>query len=220
MPFPAEQFFEIFEKYNEFVFPLQAVLILLAGACVFLVFGKSRVSDYLISGILAFLWIWAGIFYQLLFFTRINPAAYVFGALFILQGALFLYHGIIQKRLRFRFEKRFLGRLGAVFITYALIVYPFLSSLLGHGFPFSPTFGAPCPVVIFTFGLFMWTDKRFPLYFLIIPFLWSGLAAIAALKFGVYEDFGLTASAVAATFFIVRRYFAHSRRFGYEKKFI
>ena len=220
MPFGAEQFFEIFGKYNEFIFPLQALLILTAAACVIPAFGKSRFSDYSISGILAFLWIWAGIIYHLLFFTRINTMAYLFGALFILQGAFFFYHGIIKKRLRFHFEKRFLGRLGAVFIAYALIVYPVISSLLGHGFPFSPTFGAPCPVVIFTFGLFLWTDRRLPLYLLIIPFLWSGLAAIAALNFGVYEDFGLTASAVAATFFIVRRYFAHSRRFGYEKKFI
>jgi hypothetical protein len=220
MPFTAEQFFEIFEKYNEFIFPLQAVLILAAAACVFLTLGKNTVSDRIIAGILAFLWLWTGIVYHLTFFTRINSAAYIFGALFVLQGALFFYHGVIKKQLRFRLENGFFGWLGAFFITYALIVYPLISSLLGRGFPFSPTFGAPCPIVIFTFGLLMWTDKRLPLYLLIIPFLWAGLGGMAALTFGVYEDFGLPASAIIGTFFIVRRYFALSRRFYYEKKFI
>jgi hypothetical protein len=220
MPFTARQFFEIFEKYNEFVFPLQAVLIPAAAACVFLVFGKNKVFDRIIAAFLAILWLWAGIVYHLLFFTQINPVAYVFGALFVFEGALFFYLGVVKERLRFGLENNFSGRLGVIFIAYALIVYPVISSLLGHGFPFSPTFGAPCPTAIFTFGLLMLTDRRLPLYVLIIPFLWAGLGAIAALSFGIYEDFGLPASAVGATFFVLRRYFARQRRFNYEKKFI
>src|SRR5215203_4322009 len=103
MPFTAEQFFEVFEKYNQFIFPWQAVLILAAASCV----------------ILAFLWLWTGIVYQLIFFTRIHTAAYVFGALFILQGALFFHQGVIKKHLRFCPENKFFSILGLIFITYA-----------------------------------------------------------------------------------------------------
>ena len=211
MPFTAEQFFEIFEKYNQFVFPMQAVLILAAFYTIIPAAAQSKASGRMISGVLAFLWFWAGIVYHLAFFTRINPAAYIFGALFILQGALFFYRGVVEKRLQFRIQNNFSGILGAVFIIYALVVYPVIGSLLGHGFPFSPTFGAPCPTVIYTFGFLMWTDKRLPIHLVVIPFLWAGTSTMAALVFGIYEDFGLLSAAVVGTFFIIRRYFASEK---------
>lgn len=211
MPFTAEQFFEIFEKYNQFVFPIQALLILAASYTVLLINRQSGASGQIVSGVLAFLWLWAGIFYHLTFFTRINPAAYIFGVLFILQGALFFYQGVVKKRLHFRLENNFYGILGIIFITYALVVYPIISSALGRGFPFSPTFGVPCPTVIYTFGLLMWTDKKLPPYLLFIPFLWAGTSSLAALIFGVYEDFGLLSAVIIGTFFILRRYFASKK---------
>jgi len=54
----------------------------------------------------------------------------------------------------------------------------------------------------------MWMDKRSPIYLLAIPFLWAGMSSMAALSFGIYEDFGLFISAIIGTFFIIRRFFA------------
>jgi hypothetical protein len=79
---------------------------------------------------------------------------------------------------------------------------------LGRVFPFSPTFGAPCPVTIFTFGLLVWGNRGFPLYLLIIPLVWAVIGSTAAWHFGVTEDYGLSVTAAAATFFILRREFA------------
>jgi len=152
MPFTAEQFLEVFDKYNQFVFPMQMVLLLAALYTLIPVAIQSKNARRIISGVLAFLWLWAGIFYHLTFFTRINPAAYIFGALFVLQGAFFFYYGVIEKRLNFRIQNNLFGILGIVFIVYALGIYPVIGALLGHSFPFSPTFGAPCPTVIYTFG--------------------------------------------------------------------
>lgn len=211
MPFSAEQFFEIFEKYNQFIYPMQAVLILAALYTIVPAAVQNNTAGQIISGVLAFLWCWAGIFYHLTFFTRINPAAYIFGALFVIQGALFFYRGVIEKRLNFRIQNNLFGILGAAFIIYALVIYPVIGSLLGRWFPFSPTFGAPCPTVIYTLGFLMWTEKRTPLYLIVIPFLWAGTSTLAALRFGIYEDFGLLAAAVTGTFLMVRRYFASER---------
>jgi hypothetical protein len=84
---------------------------------------------------------------------------------------------------------------------------PAVGYALGRVYPESPTFGAPCPVVIFTFGLLMWADKKLPWYLLIIPVLWAFIATSAALTFGVKEDFGLLVAGTIGTAFIIRRDF-------------
>ena len=205
MPFTVEQFFEVFGRYNLIVFPMQFLLVWAAFAAVLLAIKQKRVSDEIISGILAFLWLWAGVVYHLIFFSEINSGAYLFGAMFVAQAAFFFYEGIIRKQLSFRLKPDLYGALGAGFITYALLVYPLIGFALGHVFPASPTFGLPCPTTIFTFGLLLWTCRRLPLYLVIIPLLWAVIASTAAVRFGVLEDFGLSAAAAVGTFFILRR---------------
>lgn len=206
MPFTAEQFFQVFEKYNQAVFPAQFVLIAAALAAV-MAARRSRhaPSAEIISACLAFFWLWAGVVYHLTFFTPINPAAYIFAALFVAQGLLFFYEGAVAKRLRFRFETGLDGILGAIFIVYALLIYPLIGYAAGRIYPSSPTFGAPCPVVIYTFGLLLWTGKKPPLKLLAIPLLWSVIGTSAAVMFGVGEDFGLLVAGTVGTAFIIRR---------------
>lgn len=205
MPFTTEQFFQVFEKYNQAVFPIQIVLILAAIAAVMLASKPNAFSGKTVSVLLACFWIWTGFVYHLIFFKEINPAAYAFGAMFIVQGFLFLYQGVLKKRLCFRFEPNLYGFLGAIFIAYALIIYPIIGFAFGRIYPASPTFGAPCPMVIFTFGLLMWTDRKPAFHLLIIPVFWALVGASAALSFGVMEDFGLLIAGTIGTAFIIRR---------------
>jgi hypothetical protein len=88
-PFTKEQFFEVFKQYNETVFPLQILFYVMAIAVVYMVFKPGGGNNRIISGLLAFLWIWMGLVYHIIFFTSINKAAYLFGVVFIQQGILF-----------------------------------------------------------------------------------------------------------------------------------
>ena len=203
IPFTAEQFLQVFEKYDRAIYPFQFALILVAiivpfakrlpqqrgfaNAAVLLAASRKPFANKLISYLLGFLWLWMGIVYHLIFFTAISPPAYVFGTLFIVQGLLFLYEGVVRNRLSFRASQNFYGIFGAIFIAYALVIYPLIGYALGRTFTASPIFGVPCPTVIFTFGLLIWTDKRFPLSLLIIPVLWSLVRSSAALSFGIKE---------------------------------
>jgi hypothetical protein len=186
---------------------MQIVLILAALAAVMMAVKPKAVCDEIPSGLLGFFWLWTGVVYHLIFFTEINPAAYIFGAAFVFQGFLFLYEGFLKKRLNFRFELNLYGILGALFIVYALIIYPLIGFAFGRIYPASPTFGAPCPMVIFTFGLLMWTDKKLAWHLLIIPVLWAFIATSAAVSFGVKEDFGLLIAGTIGKAFIIRRDF-------------
>jgi hypothetical protein len=118
---------------------------------------------------------------------------------------LFLSAGLLEKSLRFRFKPDIYGCLGAIFIIYALIIYPLVGYAFGRTYPAAPTFGAPCPMVIFSFGLLMWTSEKVAPRLLIIPVLWSFVGSSAALGFGVVEDFGLLVAGTIGTAFILRR---------------
>jgi MFS-type transporter involved in bile tolerance (Atg22 family) len=123
--------------------------------------------------------------------------------LFILQGFIFIYAGIVKDHLSFNYQTNIYGITGAVFLLYALILYPVLGHLFGHIYPKSPTFGLPCPTTIFTFGLLLWTDKKIPKYVLVIPFLWSIVGFSAAVNLKVYEDFGLLVAGIIGTVLIL-----------------
>jgi Family of unknown function (DUF6064) len=203
IPFTTEQFLQVFDKYNQAIYPFQFALILVAIVTIFLATSRKPSANKLIAYLLAFLWLWTGIVYHLIFFTAISPPAYLFGTLFIVQGLLFLYEGVVRDQLVFRSGQKLHGIFGTFFIAYSLVIYPLIGYTLGRTFPASPTFGAPCPMVIFTFGLLLWIDKRFPLSLLIIPVLWLLVGTSAALSFGIKEDFGLLITATIATIMII-----------------
>lgn len=205
MPFTAEQFLRVFESYNRAVYPAQWVLILLALAAVLLAIKPPSFSSRLVAILLAALWAWTGIAYHLEFFTQINNAAYLFGLLFVAQAALFLLTGLLRGKLVFRAKPDVAGVVGGLLIVFALLLYPALGLLSSHVYPRAPTFGTPCPVTIFTFGLLLWTDKSVPLYVLLIPFVWSLLGSSAAFLLDVREDIGLLGAGVVGTFLIAAK---------------
>lgn len=196
MQFTKEQFIDIFVKYNTGVFPVQILLYILGLVAVYLSFRKSSKSDKFISGILVFFWLWIGIVYNFIFFSSINKAAFLFGALFIIQSGIFFYCGVIKNNLRFAYINNKYSITGAVLITYGLLIYPLLGMVLGHVYPAQPTFGLPCPTTIFTFGMLLWTEPKSTKYIFVIPAIWTIIGFFAALNFGIYEDIGLLVSGV------------------------
>ena len=205
-PFTVEQFFNVFKNYNEAVFPMQAVFYLLSLFVVYLTIKPKSGTEKIVSGALALLWLWMGIVYHLVFFTAINNAAYLFGAMFVLQGILFLVTGVFQNRLSFKFRFDIFGITGIALIIFALVIYPIFGFFLGHVYPSSPTFGLPCPTTIFTFGILLLSDKKCPSVIMIIPFIWSVIGFTAAFSFGVIEDTGLLiAGLLTLTLHLVRK---------------
>jgi hypothetical protein len=81
IPFTIDQFFEIIREYNTSIFPMQIILNLLALVSIILAIIKSNYTNKFISITLGFFWLWMGIVYHFIFFTKINPAAFVFAIL-------------------------------------------------------------------------------------------------------------------------------------------
>lgn len=208
MPFTVEQFLEVFRQYNIGTWPMPIALYVMGVFAVFFGTRRAPASDLAISYILAFFWLWMGLAYHFAFFSAINKAAFLFGALFIGQSLMFFFY---RNKLVFRFQKNVYGIAGGVLVFYALIIYPMIGYFNGHIFPASPTFGLPCPTTIFTFGILLWTLRGVPIFLLIIPFLWSLVGGSAAFLLGILEDTGLPIAGVAAIFLLTKRDFFNAQ---------
>ena len=202
-PFSTDQFFNVFEEYNRAIFPFQFGLITVALVAAFIAAKPhwSRTTSLL----LAFLWLWMGVVYHLFFFSQINLAAFLFAAMFIFQGALFIYYGVLHQKLVFRLPLNRFGITGALLVLYSLLVYPLLGYGRGATYPAVPTFGLPCPTTIFTLGILLWTRRVIPPLLLVIPAVWSLIGISAVTAFGVMEDLGLPlAAAVSVSMLLFR----------------
>ena len=198
LPFTIEQFFGVFQAYNTAVWPAQMLLLLLAALALIFIALRRPWSGMAVSAILAVLWIWLGAAYHLAFFAQINPVAYGFGALSIVGGLVFAWHGVIRRRLEFSFGKSLRAAIGTALLVFALVVYPIWGTLAGHGYPALPTFGLPCPTTIFTIGVLALASGTSLRAALTVPILWSLVGSQAAFVLDVKPDLGLLVAGVVA----------------------
>jgi hypothetical protein len=195
LPFTEDQFFAVFRDYNEAVWPAPVVLAVLALVAVALALRPRPWSGAVVSAILALLWGWAAIAYHLAFFARVNPLAPAFAALSAAGAVVFLWLGVVRRRLRFRPLRGWRTAVGLALVAYALVAYPTLSAAAGHPYPAMPTFGLPCPTTLFTVGILGLLEPPYPWLVFLVPVLWSLVGAQAAFLLGVPQDLALLVAA-------------------------
>jgi uncharacterized protein DUF6064 len=199
LPFSIDQFLGVFQQYNTRVFPAQWILLFLAVFAVVTAINGGSQGSRAVSGVLALLWIWMGVVYHWAFFRSINPMAPIFAALFIVEGLLIVWFGVVRSRLAFELTGNAPSIIGMLLIVYALLAYPTLGYLLGHQYPAAPTFGVPCPTTIFTLGMMLLCRPPRSRVLLVIPVAWAVVGAVAAMQLGMREDLGLVVAAIVAT---------------------
>jgi hypothetical protein len=210
----AERFFELIRSYNTAIWPMHVVTIVLGVVAAILALRHTRESDKIIAGILAFLWLWSGVVFLVIFLGSWTPAffgftvpgfGYMSGALFIAQGVNFAYFGLLRSSLSFRATADVYGVIGTIMVVYAVIVYPVIGWATGHPYPGYPMFGtAACPVTIFTVGMLLWTNRRMPSLTPIIPTIWGLTGILAVVSIKVWADAGLFLAGILGVF-ILRR---------------
>jgi hypothetical protein len=204
LPFTPDQFLAVFASYNQAIWPMQIGAYQLGGLAVALLFWRPQGADRVIAGILAAMWLWTGIAYHALFFSAINQAAYLFAALFVIQGGYLIYAGVYRGQIRFGLRSGLATWTGLALVAYAAIVYPLIGMATGHLYPAMPVFGVtPCPVTIFTFGLLLLAAPPLSYWLLVIPFVWSLIGGSAAILLHVPQDWLLLVSGFVAVPLIV-----------------
>jgi hypothetical protein len=216
-PFTKSDFLDVFARYNQASSAVAFVLVVMALTAALGVVQQWQHRDRWASGVLGVLWMWSGVVFHLAFFADVNPAAIAFGVLFVVQGLGFLWRGVLRHEIVLHLQlKNARGITGSLVMIYAIVVYPLISAAIGHRWPHTPTFGAPCPVDLFTLGLLLWTKSPVPRLLLAVPLGWAVVASAAAWEFGMHEDWGLAAAAVTAVLWLwPRRSAQESPQYGH-----
>jgi len=204
LAFTLEEFLMVLERYNLSIWPLQIFAYLFGIVALFFSIKRTKYSSKIILAILSFYWFWNGIVFCPIFWAPTYKFAYLFGAFCIIQGFLFL-SGIFKSNFSIGLRSNLHSIIGILFLVYAMAGYQLVGYFLGHVYPKFFPFGlVPCPTAIFTFGLFLITDKKFPKYYLIVPFIVAMGGFLAAYR-GILEDIGLIIAGLLGTIMIVQR---------------
>lgn len=203
LPFTKDQFFDLFVSYNEALWPGAVALWMASAAIVVLRLSTHRPHDRWISALLVAHWAWSALAYHVAFFTRINPAAWLFAVLFLGQAVLFFRVGVLQRRLSFAPWGHAWAPLAWTLIAYSL-AYPLINALDHLSLRRIPTFGLPCPTTIFTAGVLMLATPR-SWTLSIVPVIWSAIGGSAAFLLGVHADVALPVAGGALAIFLLWR---------------
>lgn len=202
----AEKFFQFMAEYNTAIWPAQVVFYIFSIFFVYTSFKKYKYSNAVNILILTSLWTWNGSVTLLIYFSGFHPQYYLWGPIWIFQGLLICYHGIVQNNITFKIRGDIYSVTGLIFIVYALAIYPLICSWFGHSFPKGPIFGAaPCPTVIFTFSVFLFSENRVKPYLLYFPLLWAFMSLYPIIGMGVYADIGEIIAAVVSFALILKK---------------
>jgi uncharacterized protein DUF6064 len=195
MPFSVDAFLDVFAAYNTALWPF-ALLLWVATTAALVAVVERRDAGAWTFGLLAVHWAWSAIAYHIAFFTRINPAAWLFAAFFLAEAVLLLWFGVVQGRLQFASDSGSTrSRIAYAFIGYGLL-YPLVVMLTGHSYPRMPAFGVPCPTTIVTIGFLMLVAQP-PIAVVAVPLLWTAIAGTAAWLLRMPADLALLAAGFA-----------------------
>ena len=203
LPFDRTALLSLLAHYNEAVWPWPVLWVALAFAALGLLHpattGAFKTRG--VAAILAGFWAWMAVVFHFAFFSTIQPAAWLFGAVSLLQALGLAWYGVVHDG--------FATRAGAprapwrtfaawALIGYALLVYPLLGWEQGLRFPATPTFGVPGPTTIFTVGLMLLAGPAVPRLLFIVPVLWALVGSMTAMTLGLTQDLVLWLAGIAA----------------------
>lgn len=144
-------------------------------------------------------WAWSGVAYHADLFSRINPAAWWFAALFVLEAGLLTWYAVVPHRLRFSPDGGLSRWIGYGFIAYGLL-YPVIGLAAGESYPRMPTFGVPCPTTIVTIGFLLLVEAPLASALAIVPVLWTAIGGSAAFLLGMPQDLALLVGGFAIAY--------------------
>ncbi|WP_157745432.1 DUF6064 family protein [Thiohalobacter thiocyanaticus] len=212
LPFSHAGFLEVFAAFNSRFLPL-LIFLWAVTAFVFLRLhsGGSQLSRWVVL-LLVVHWGWAGVAYHWLYFAQINPAAPLFGALFLLQAGLLAWYGLFKRQLVFVPAAHGWSAIGWLFILSGL-AYPFITPVAGMEYPLLPVFGIPCPTTLITIGALLMVPREQVRPVAVIPIIWAVIGGSAVFLFRVWPDLMLFAAAILlAVYSLDVRRFARSIR--------
>ena len=120
LPFTPEQFFQVFAMYNGQFRVAVALWWIVSLGVIAAAWWKPPRFSRLLTHLLAALWMWNAVAYHAAVFTRINPAAWLFAALFLIEAVLLLW-AVVPRSLEYFSSRRPTSGIGLGLVVYAFL---------------------------------------------------------------------------------------------------
>lgn len=204
IPFSQDVFLALVTQMNALLWPAQLASLLFALGILYLCLRPNFRIERLPALFLAAAWLCVGTIYYGLHFTPLNWAAWLAAGIFVLQGLLFLWLGVVRNRLRLRFKGEIPSWTGLLFLAAATAGYPLLGLATGTGVEAMPVVGIdPGPTILFTWGYLLLTAEKTLLRLLPIPFIAAWVSAVGGWLLGLSVDVILAPASLAGLIVIV-----------------
>jgi len=189
LPYSAEVLYALYGQYNQAIWPIQILFLVLAGTVLALTLRPWRQSGRMVGVILVLAWLWAAIGFHWQHFSLINFSAGIYAGLFGVQAMLIAWNWVARGGTAFHRHHDLTGAVAVAVLICALVVYPTLDWLAGYGWPQWRLFGvAPGPIALFTLGIMLLAQCRARLILAAIPVLWVALEAWSGWVLGMPQD--------------------------------
>ncbi len=205
--FSSHAYYRLFELYNAAIWPAQ-VLALALGLAVLAISRRGRPgSGRWIAAVLALGWLWVGLAFHGLRYSRLNTAAPYFGWAFCLEAALLVVVGVVLGRASLGWPGDLAGRVGLAMYLVALLGLPLVSPLLGRGVRSAEIFGlAPDPTAIGTLGLLLAGKFRPRWLLMVLPVSWCVVTGAILWALGSRDFWVAPLAAVVASVLAMRQH--------------
>jgi len=200
----AEVFLNNIGVYNDSIFPMQIITLVVAIILTYLLFVRpSTILNKLIKIYLSFTFVWF-----VLMFPFEGVFKIAFGLVHIVIAILF-FIDIFTAKIEFKFPETSGKRYFMLFLIFsAFALFPLIEYMSGHLYPKILLFGvAPCPTIIFSLALLIGAvPKVGKLIFILLIFsaISSGLSA--PIMFGVWADLLLLVSGIYGLIILIKNW--------------
>jgi len=177
LPYTADSYFAQIAQYHQAIWPVQLLILALVLTCMSLTLMQTVHASRLVSAILAGAWIWTGAIFHDVFFAELNFAAPIYAGLFVAQGLLLAWAGVVRAQIQLQYELKPLAWAGLLLLIIAMVAYPVADLGSGRLWQQLRLPGlTPTPTAIFTCGILLMT-RRPLLRFQVLPVVWLVVAA-------------------------------------------
>ena len=206
LPFTKDALFAVVEPYHRAVWPLPLVMAALGFVALALARRPGAMASRLITLYLASAWILVGLLFHLRHFAGINFAAPAYGVIFVLEGLLLAWAGLVRTRLGFALGVDRVGAAGLALALYALLIFPLADRLAGYGWPAVRLAGTtPEPTALLTLGLLLAVPRSAPWHLVAVPLLWSVWAGVMGWWLRLPQDAVMPVMALLTVMLLVIR---------------